>query len=612
MQIAGADETSSIPESIVSGRVAQLRMLTGLLQGLILYTLYWSAKHATWPTEHPFLFIPLTMVFLLVPALFISAVGHVNSRRLAIWMIVATVVCTLLTMHDVWRSTGSPDAWTSASGESRGYLFSWPLLFVLSIGLYVAHSLVLAASADNRRIAHYPTYFEVAWKLCIQIKFSLLFVGVLWLILWLGSALFMLVKLDFLRHLLSRPWFFVTVTAFAFSVALHVTDVRPGIVRGIRSLLLVLMSWLLPVATLIVGGFVVSLPFVGLEPLWATRHATSVLLGAMAVLVLLINATFQGGELGTRIVRVLRIVARLACLLLLPMVLVAIYSLSLRVQQYGWSIDRVFAAACLVMATCYATGYFWAAIRRDTWLARIAPTNIVAAFVMLALLILLFSPVGDPARLSVASQLARLDAGKVMASAFDYNYLRFEGKRYGMEALQLLKERTTGPDASTISKQAGIALNKTNRWDPKDGNPVADAASRAADITVWPRSAKLPDGFLQQDWKIGEGGPDCLRFRDQRCDAYLNDVNGDGRIDVLLKGPARYSEIEIFTRDTTDGRWKKTAVIYNARCEAITKALQEGRYQLAEPAYKDLEIDGRRLYVQPFGNDVRCDEDIHR
>src|SRR5690606_33754989 len=188
--------------------------------------------------------------------------------------------------------------------------------------------------------------------------------GVLWLILWLGSALFMLVKLDFLRHLLTRPWFSVTVTAFAFAVALHVTDVRPGIVRGIRGLLLVLMSWLLPVATLIVGGFVVSLPFVGLEPLWATRHATSVLLGATAVLILLINATFQGGELGPRIVRVLRIVARIACLLLLPMVAIAIYSLSLRVQQYGWTADRVIAAASLLVAACYACGYLWAAAQR--------------------------------------------------------------------------------------------------------------------------------------------------------------------------------------------------------------------------------------------------------
>ena len=609
---ADRDEESAMPESIVSGRVARLRMISGLLQGIILYALYWSARHTGWPAAHPYLFVSLATVFLLVPPLFISGLGHLGNRRLAIWMIVATAICALLAMHDVWRNMDIPSGWSLTGIKPTGYPFSWWLLLFLAAGFYVAHALVLAGAADGRRIARYPAYFEASWKLCIQIIFSLLFIGVLWLILWLGSALFMLVKLDFLRHLLTRPWFSVTVTAFAFAVALHVTDVRPGIVRGIRGLLLVLMSWLLPVATLIVGGFVVSLPFVGLEPLWATRHATSVLLGATAVLILLINAAFQGGELGPRIVRVLRIVARIACLLLLPMVAIAIYSLSLRVQQYGWTADRVIAAASLLVAACYACGYLWAAAQRGTWLARIAPTNIATAFVILAILIVLFSPLGDPARLSVASQMARLENGKTAAAAFDYNYLRFEGKRYGKEALEVLKKTTVGTDAPAIRTQAETALNKKNRWDPNDGNPVADAASRMKDITVWPKTETLPESFLQQQWNDKTNVPDCLRFRNRHCNAYLKDVNRDGRTDILLRNDNRYSEIAIFTQDTTDGRWNKSAVIFGARCKDMTEALESGDYRLAEPAWPDLEIGGRRLHIQPSEKDnLRCAED-HR
>jgi hypothetical protein len=40
------------------------------------------------------------------------------------------------------------------------------------------------------------------------------------------------------------------------------------------------MSWILPVAVLLVAGFICSLPFTGLAALWETRHATSVLLSA--------------------------------------------------------------------------------------------------------------------------------------------------------------------------------------------------------------------------------------------------------------------------------------------------------------------------------------------
>jgi hypothetical protein len=609
-----ANEELSIPQSIVSGRTAQWRMATGVLQGAVLYFLYWSFKNTGWPITNMYLFAPLGMIFLFVPALLVSGLGHLENRRIAIWMVTVIAVCAALTIHDLWRSGLVQHGWGFFGAIPKGsYMPSGWLLSFLPVGLYIAHALVLAGAADNRHIARYPSYFEISWKLIIQIAFSLLFVGVLWLILWLGATLFMLVKLDFLRELLQRLWFCIIVTTFAFATALHVTDVRPGIVRGIRSLLLVLMSWLLPVTTLIVGGFLISLPFVGLEPLWATRHATSVLLGATAVLVLLINATFQSGELGKQVARVLRIVARVACVLLLPMVLIAIYSLTLRIQQYGWTNDRIIAAASLLVAVCYAVGYMWAAFERGAWLARIAPTNVVTAFLILAILIALFTPIADPARLSVASQMARLESGKVSATEFDYAYLKFDGTRYGTEALQTLKARTTGADAATIRTLADTALNRKNKWDRNEGNPIANADSRVSNITVWPNTTSLPDGFLQQDWNKDVSAPECLRYQNRHCNAYLNDLNGDSRIDILLKDDNRYSPIAVFTTNKTTGQWELSATIRGAKCKEMIETLKAGSYELAVPEFKDLQIGGRRLHVEPKNTDNgKCAEDEHR
>ena len=423
-----ADEELSLPKAIVTSHVARLRLLTGLLQGVILYALYYSLKEKFWPSTNGYLFSPLTMIFVFVPVLFISALGHLNARRMWIWMTIAALICVLMGVYDIWRigfidSSNLFDA--SGSRRTPSPLVS---LFVAG-GFYIAHALVLAAAADEKRIARYPTYFETAWKLIIQIKFSFLFVAVLWLILWLGATLFMLVKVRFLQELMEQSWFVIPVITFAFSTALHITDVRPGIVRGIRSLLLVLMSWLLPITTLIVGGFLLTLPLTGLEPLWATRYATSVLLGASATLVILINAAFQGGEVGKEVARVLRVSARLACVLLLPMTLIAIYSLTLRVQQYGWSHDRVIAAACLLVATCYASGYLWAALERSVWLARIAAVNVLTSFLILATLLALLTPVADPARISVANQLARLQSGQVSADTVSYTHLTLPTNR---------------------------------------------------------------------------------------------------------------------------------------------------------------------------------------
>jgi hypothetical protein len=60
----------------------------------------------------------------------------------------------------------------------------------------------------------------------------------------------------------------------------------------------------------------------------------------------------------------------------LPVVLVGIYALGLRVAQYGWTADRVIAAACLLVALFYAAGYLWAASQYDTWLRPVTTVNV--------------------------------------------------------------------------------------------------------------------------------------------------------------------------------------------------------------------------------------------
>src|SRR5690348_7105618 len=201
-----------------------------------------------------------------------------------------------------------------------------------------------------------------------------------------------------------------------------------------RALVHVLLSWLLPLMALFVAGFLASLPFTGLAPLWATRFATGLLLTTSAALVVLINAVHQDGQQEHAPPRVLRLAASLAALMLVPLMVIAAYALGLRVAQHGWTTDRIIAAASLVVAGCYALGYAWAALRPGRWLERIEICNVVAAFVTLAALLALFTPIADPARLSVASQVARLESGAVAPDKFDFAYLRFDGARYGKAA----------------------------------------------------------------------------------------------------------------------------------------------------------------------------------
>lgn len=503
-----------------------------------------------------------------------------------------------MALHDAWRGHhGYPmfDNWA----DRRVYAPSQILALCSVPFFFIAQALVLAGVHDKRRVASYGTYFETAWKLAVQLLFSAFFVGALFAVLFMGSALFQLIKLNFLQELLKEAWFNVPVVFTAFSCAMHITDVRPAIVRGIRTLLLVLMSWILPVAAIIVTGFLCSLPFTGLQALWETRHATSVLLSAVVVLVVLINAAFQNGEAVAGVATIVRLSTRAACILIFPLTVIGIYALALRVAQYGWTTDRIIAAACLLVASCYAIGYALAAYQYDTWLHPLAAVNVTAAFLVIAVMLALFTPIADPARISVNSQMARLESGKTVAGQFDFHYLRFEGGRYGKAALERLKQWSAGPDAVTVRREATLALTLTDsqRW---TGNkPSAVPISVEENVTAWPVGAKLPASFVLQKWEevAQDRKPNCLSSKKGRCDGFMIDMTGDGVNEVLL--------IDIDSGDNAlmsqnaDGSWGSMGSInYEySRCKPLLEKLKSGDFSVVAPSVRELAVGGQRVAV---------------
>ncbi len=582
----------AVRDAAVTRRVGQLRLITGLLQGGLLYFLYHSRQSGAWPANHPMLYLPLVLAAIVLPVLLISSLGHLERRPLAWWLGAAAVVLAAVGMHDAWRS-----AFDHAPVLRPSFL-----LFPFCIGFFfVAHSLVMAGAHDRRWVAHYATCFESAWKLAIQLLFSALFVLGVWLVMWMGAALFGLLKLDFLETLLLKSWFSVPLVCLAFSSAMHTTDVRPAIVRGIRSLLLVLKAWILPIAVLLVGGFLASLPFTGLEVLWQTRHATAVLLASCAVLVVLVNAAFQAGDAAAGLARIVRLAARVACFLLPPLALLGVYALGLRVADYGWTPDRVIAAACLVVALFYAAGYLRAAVRRGgPWLDGLRQVNIASAFLALAVSLAMFTPVADPARISVADQVARLARGTTPAEKFDYGFLRYHGARYGMEALQALAARGAGPKADAVRIRAANALNE--RYEDRAAARSPAPAGGPPSLRVWPQGAQLPAGFLEQDWmKTWQPypPPGCMRGNGTRCDAIVLDGDGDGRPDVLLLGEESGDGAALLSK--RNGKWQVIGrpPMWLAGCQGLQERLRTGQFKLPTTALRDIEIDGQRIVLLP-------------
>src|SRR4029077_9850882 len=102
--------------------------------------------------------------------------------------------------------------------------------------------------------------------------------------------------------------------------AIHITDVRVNLVRGIRTLKLTLMSWLLPIMAFFAALFMIVMPFQHVGLLWQSHHVSQILLGAAAVLILLINAAYQDGTPEHAPGNILRISGIVGAVTLLPLI----------------------------------------------------------------------------------------------------------------------------------------------------------------------------------------------------------------------------------------------------------------------------------------------------
>ena len=578
------------------GVTAAARLAVGLIQGLVLAWLIHAADGETathvWPATRPEIFGPMLLVALYLPAVLLAGIGRLRLVTLVIWTLSAGLVLALLGWSDIARQ--------SASEMTNPPFLDFPLMPFAAAALFIGHHLVLPADRERRLIAAYPTYFDTAWLAGVQLALSLGFALAFWLLLHLGGALFNLIGIDALNDLLREAWFSAPLMAVAFALAVQLTDVRPGLIRGVRSVALMLLSWLLLVITVLVGGFLAALPFTGMEGLWRTGSATALVLAAAGALVILINTAYQDGEPDNRPPAVLRLAVRVASVLLTPLIAIAVWGLSLRIGQYGLTPERIIACACALIGAVYAGGYGFAALsplwRGGDWMKPLERTNVLAGVLAIVVVICLFTPIADPARLSVASQVARLERGAVTPDTFDYRFLRFESGRAGQAALARLARSSN----VEIARRAELAQRPVP--EPHIYAPGQPSPTKAADVVIlaYPVGTTVPRTFEDQYGRMADKLNHCSA--QQPCQARMFDLDVDGTAEVLVGGS---DSIMVFKREA-DGRWIEWASYRPPLCarDDALSGFGSAPLRAAAPAFPDLILDGVRLRNQI--GDLEC------
>jgi Domain of unknown function (DUF4153) len=606
-----SDDQNSLGSTEATASLGRLRLAIGFLQGILGWLLLRQVpplQHAVdpsssaartifWSERHPLLFAALALVTTFIPTVAIAEAGRMRRRTLALYLGSAAAIIAALAAYDLWRDPLQP---FGVSPEPR----IWPsfhLWLCSAVGLFIVNQLLEHRERGHRLFTAYAEHFEDSWMRGFQLIVALIFTFLVWGILELGGALFDLIHVAGFRTMIEHNWFRCPALAMAFAAAIHLTDVRPQLLRGMRNVGLTLLSWLLPLIVALGAAFLGALLFVGLKPLWSTRHAASILLWACAITLFLLNAAYKDGDSSNLPPAVLRWAGRVAGPTMAALALIGSYAIYLRVQQYGWTPDRVLSSAVALIAVVYSLGYTYASVRRGVWLVALQKVNVSASLVILAILLLLLTPIADPERVSVSSQMTRLARGAVSPSRFDYQFLRFDGGRFGTNALARL---ATGPDAE-IRSRATLMENTKARTYFRQGEPDPAATEAAfSHATVYPIGAQLP-----QDFKDSVSGPnsgfipDCLRTG-ATCDIYLIPYGSTDETAVMVRSykaaddkTSGYNQGawgRLFQR-ASDGKWVPTGNFTHLNCPSVISALRDGKVAAARPEHDDLMVNGVRL-----------------
>ncbi len=582
-----------------------------LLQGIALLLIWlWVDKLAN-ARQFFDVILPMYVLAISLP-LSLMLLAH-QPRKLAFSLAAAfSLIAAFCAMYfgDIGYVEGLPRYGT------EGLVFQFG--FCMVIAWFIAVTFVEHFCQYGRWSNHYESLYDFSWRNAVKLITAGIFTGLFWAALLLLANLFKVLGISFFKELIADVYFIYPATAVAFGLGISLYNAKQEALSEFKRAILQVLGWLLPLVSLILLAFIITLPFKGLTSLWATGYATSLMLSLLALMIFLLNTAFQDGQ-QTQYPAWLLKLSSLAVLTMPVYAILCIYALYLRINQYGWTDDRVWAASITLIMTIYSVGYAYAGFKslkqnNTSWMQSIKPVNVVAAVCLIAFIGLLYLPILSPMRIGVQSQLARLHNATVAADKFDYEYLRFSGGKYGDAALKSLLADTSNPQAATIKPLVEAALKSEyrNYRSAETRKPQMTLQKLQAHLSIYPEGTQIELAFFErllQEYLNHEVYIQCLDFpQDTECAKAkpLNqllalDLNQDGQVEIVLfdlNGGGR-----VYKKEASS--WVRFATVNNYCCnnqetpetlqQKLQSQLKAGEIKATAPQWQDLKV-GDKTY----------------
>ncbi|MCZ2498526.1 DUF4153 domain-containing protein [Xylophilus sp. Kf1] len=558
----------------------------GLAQGLLLWLLGTAPSASAWRSAVQGLALALPLAWYLG-----DDAASAWRKRAVVALALGALVALLFGLRPV--DGGTP----SLNGEPDLLLPTFIVGFVLVT--------LSTGFAGGRRLS-YPRLFDHAWRNAFALPVAGLLSGVWWMLLWAAAWLMQSIGLPAMQALIHQPWFGYIVGCGAFGLSIGAVLGRAEALVTLRRFWLHLNSCFLPLALGFALIWLAALLFTGVQPLFETRKAAFFLFWFCTLAVVFANAAFQDGHDAPALPAPLAWLAPYcvwAWLAVPVLALLGDWALWLRVQQYGWTVDRIWAAVVGLLVTLYALGYSASALARlpragrwRRWMSSLPATNIAVALATVAVLLALLSPLADSRRIAMDSQVARLLDGRVAVADFDWHHLR-DGGVQGRRALK----RLAGLDTADPGRRA-IAERAAEESQDRATGPAAAESQLALlrKIEVLPPGAVVDPALLQ--WLAAAAAHDetpACPGAGTSCVFGMLDLDGDGTDEVLLLEDFGGAAHPVLYARGPDG-WARQGRLHDILLpmERWKSALRAGIVKTAPPRWPDLLVDGTRVPVR--------------
>ncbi|MET6594343.1 DUF4153 domain-containing protein [Citrobacter portucalensis] len=548
----------------------------GLLQGTLCYLLmtYLAPHNEGW------LFYGMPATIAITSALLLTVVSF-KQRALWYWMALIFVVVLAMSVWLKWQVEDS-DKWR----QHEVFMFyGWRLLLMAMLALpWIQYSLHV-----SREQARYPHFYRQLWLNALTLLIVFVANGLFWLVLLLWSEMFKLVGIPFFSTLFfDTDWFGYVAFGLITALAVVLARTQSRLVTAVQKLLTFIATGLLPLVALLALMFILTLPFTGLEAI-SQRVSAAGLMSTLTLLLLLLMAIVREPQKeALPYPGALRYLIKCSLIVAPIYMLIAGWSLWVRIQQYGWTPERLYGVLVVVVLLVWSFGYLASILRRGrNPLELQGPVILGVSLLALGLLVLLSSPVIDAWRISVNSHMGLYHSGKIKPDQVSLYMLDHSGKP-GRAALEALQKDVAFNQDSKRRRDLNSLLQ--GRRDPVKELTATQLVSK---VVMAPGSQKPDDAFWAFVKTQGYRITSCAE--QNACVLVSQDLNADGHPEQVLYA---FGDGESLVFGMQKNKWDLLAV---ARLpEGFTKdkllqAVANQQLGSAPRIWRDITIDGKRL-----------------